>query len=111
MLHAAGDDAKRAIDDPDVRINSHRDREVRLALAEVSVEKKSIVKVAVAGEYLLNRLWRLMNRIIVTLCNHGLAPNPDFWIIVEIARSCRSLRMWREPDVLEARRTHRVDYV
>src|SRR5579862_9556946 len=70
MLHAADDDAERAIDDSDVRINSHRDREVRLALAKISVEKKSIVKVAVAGKHLLNRLWRLMNRVIVALCDH-----------------------------------------
>src|SRR6204780_2672721 len=71
MLHAAGDDAEGAIDDADVRINSHRGGEVRFALAKVAVKEKSVVEVAVAGEDLLHRLRRLVNRIVVALRDHG----------------------------------------
>src|SRR5208337_249242 len=70
MLHAAGDDAECAIDNSDVRINSHCGGKVRLALAKITFEKKSIVKVAVAGKDLLHRLRRLMNRIVIALRDH-----------------------------------------
>ena len=70
VLHAADDHAERGIDDPDVRINSHCGGEVGLALAEIAIEEKSIVEIPVAGENLLHRLRRLMNRIVVALTDH-----------------------------------------
>ena len=70
MLHATDNHTERGVDDPDVRINSHRGGEVGLALAEIAVEEKPIVEIPVAGENLLHRLRRLMNRIIVALADH-----------------------------------------
>src|SRR6266851_2505616 len=73
MLHAVGHDAERAVNYSDVWINSHRGGEVRLALAEISIEEKAVVEIPVAGENLLNRLGRLMNRIVVAAGDHRQA--------------------------------------
>ena len=74
MLHATDDHTERGVDDPDVRIDSHRGGEVGLAFAEVTVEEKAIIEIPIAGEHLLHRLRRLMNRIIVALGDHQNSP-------------------------------------
>ncbi len=74
MLLPVPNDAERRVHDAPVRVDGEGDAEVELAVPREAVEPVAVVGVAVAGRGVRQRLWRLVQGVVVVSGEHGFLP-------------------------------------